>query len=138
RLAMVCRLQSRAAVVHVACLLDAGGARTVGRKRKLIGHGRLRRLGRDDEPTTAAAAHLAALAARRARLVRGPFVRGSLLMGGSAALTRDLALFFRGHRRESSPFFAFSSSHRSASVLCLSLVGHTTYGPFRSGSGGGS
>src|SRR5204863_2538462 len=100
-----------------AWLLGAGGARTVDRRRKLLGRARLRRLGRDDESTSPAAAHLAALAAGRARLVRGPFMRGSLHMSGAAALTRDLALFFGGHRREPSPFFPFSNSHRSASVL---------------------
>src|SRR5437899_4907384 len=115
---MVCRLQSRADLVHVACLLRAGRAGTVGRH-GLIGGGRRRRVGRSDEPTPAAAAHLSAFAASRARLVRGPFMGRPLLMSRAAALARDLALLLGGHRRKSSPLFTFSSSHGSASVLLV-------------------
>src|SRR5690349_13921625 len=132
---MVCRLQSRAPSVHVACLFNVR-AGTVGR-RGLIGRARRWRFRWNDEPAASAAAHLAAFAACRARFVRRPLVGGSLLVCGPTALARDLPLFFRGHRREPSPFFAFSSTHRSPSVL-FSSRGHTTYGPFLSGSGGGS
>src|SRR5438093_1325756 len=41
----------------------------------------------------------------------------ALLVGRPAALARDLALFFRRHRRESSTFFAFSSIHHRLPVL---------------------
>src|SRR5438045_769457 len=75
--------------------------------------GRRRRFRRYDQTSAAAAAHLAALASRVARLVGGPLVGGPLLMRRPPALAGDLALLLRGHRREASSFLTLCT-HRSA------------------------
>src|SRR5689334_12807524 len=73
-----------------------------------------RRFRRNDQTSAAAAAHLAALASRVARLVGGPLVGGPLLVRRPPALAGDLALLLRGHRREASSFLTLSCIHRSA------------------------
>jgi hypothetical protein len=57
---------------------------------------------------------LPAFSAGVARLVGGPFVRRPLFMRRATAFAGDLALLFRGHRRETSSFFPFSCIHYSA------------------------
>jgi hypothetical protein len=49
-------------------------------------------------------------------------VSGALLVSGAAAFAGNLALLFRGHRRETSPFFAFSCIHYWTSVFLNARV----------------
>src|SRR5580765_4546575 len=72
----------------------------------------LRRVGRNDEPASSAAAHLTALAAGVSGLIGGPLVSSSLLVRSAPSLAGNLALLLGRHRRESPPFLAFTCSHR--------------------------
>jgi hypothetical protein len=65
-------------------------------------------------------------------------VSRALFVRRAAALAGDLALLFGRHRREPTPFFAFSCSHRSALRFGYVSSPRTTYGPFWPGCGGGS
>jgi hypothetical protein len=66
---------------------------------------------RRHQAAAATAADLPTPTSRGARLVRRPFVGGSLLVSRPTALARNLALLFRRHRRESAAFFAFCIHH---------------------------
>src|SRR3989442_15025520 len=117
RLAIVCRLQSRASFLRPPPSLAARGRQRT-RQRRVGDAGRRRGIRRDDEPSAAATTHLAAFAAGVTRFIGGPFVRRPFFVSGTTALARNLPLLLGRHRREPSSFFTFCT-HRSASV-CLS------------------
>src|SRR6266850_81222 len=115
-------------------LARRGGVSTRHRTRRSVG-------GRDNQTAASTATHLTPFASRVAGLVGGPLVGGAFLVSRASALAGDLTLLLGGHRRESSPFLAFSCIHYWASVfLCARhrARSRTTYGPFWSGWGGGS
>src|SRR6266850_3092499 len=93
-------------------LARRGGVSTRHRTRRSVG-------GRDNQTAASTATHLTPFASRVAGLVGGPLVGGAFLVSRASALAGDLTLLLGGHRRESSPFLAFSCIHYWASVfLC--------------------
>ena len=72
-----------------------------------------RRIGRR-QLAAAATAHLPTLASGRTGFVGRPLVGGAFFMRSSPALAGNLALLFRGHRRESAALFSFSSHGHSS------------------------
>src|SRR4051794_39885658 len=100
--------------LFVASKTFPGSNRSFGTvfRRRICDHTGRRRLAGNDQTSASAAADLPALAARIAGFVRGPLVRGALFVCRAPAFAGDLALLFRGHRREPTPFLAFSCSHR--------------------------
>src|SRR5438034_410297 len=114
-LAVASKASGRAGSLGMIARRDVG-SRAGGRS------GRLRR--GDDQPASAAATDLPALAPGGARLVGCPFVGRALFMSSATTLAGDLTLLFRRHRRKASTLFPLTCIHATPPVF-LSARGRT-------------
>src|SRR5687767_13995783 len=95
------RRLARCAGTDDRCSIDATGLSVHVRADRRLGVG----LGRASQSSAASAADLTTLAAGSTGLVRGPLVRGALLVGCTPPLAGYLTLLLRGHGSKPSTFF---------------------------------